>query len=252
MNAVADAAFVSCPRCGEGLPPGARFCSRCGLDLVHEAQGPVPASPVTPPLAVQSASLRPSAWMPAPIPAPAGSLPSAIGRRATRAGWFATIAGALLFLAASLAILAAAGVGPRAAEPVAKWDPMLSDPTRISSGVPFTIEVEARNPGALATARVWVVIAWRPSDGSVTPGASGRFVGCAPATCSHRDDPVSGTTVVHWRGLGAGDRQAYGVTVSVTGIEAGDTLVYRVSAGTGADEGTLRGGLTWGLELEVE
>ena len=164
----------------------------------------------------------------------------------------ASIGGAAVFLVAAVAVVVAAGRYPGVSGPLAQWDRMLTDPTRAAVDVPFAIEVEARNPAATTTDRVWMVIEWRPSDGSLTPAARGRFAGCVPSSCSYRDDPAAGTTVVYWPGLPAGGREAYTVTAAVTGVTPGQTLVYRVHSGTGPDERTLDGGRTWNLELIAE
>jgi hypothetical protein len=196
--------------------------------------------------------LAPSPYPAVITPYPAARAPTAVGRRASRAGWVAAIGGAAVFLVAAVAVVIAAGRFPGVAGPLAQWDRMLTDPTRAAVDVPFAVEVEAGNPATGATDRVWMVIEWRPSDGSLTPGARGRFAGCVPSSCSYRDDPIAGTTVVFWPGLPAGGRQAYKVTAAVTGITTGETLVYRVHTGTGPDERTLDGGRTWDLELKVD
>jgi len=261
VSEVPNAAVVSCSRCGEDCPEGARFCSRCGLDLVHGDDAPLTQgdAPVLlpPPVPPPAASGRAPAPAPTPYPAaqgpsPAAITPTAVGRRASRAGWVAAPGGAAVFLVAAGAVVVAAGRYPGVSGPLAQWGSMLTDPTRAAADVPFAIEAEARNPAATATDRVWMVIEWRPSDGSLTPAARGRFAGCAPSSCSYRDDPATGTTVVYWPGLPAGGRQAYTVTAAVTGIIAGDRLVYRVHTGTGPDERTLDGGRTWDLELTGE
>lgn len=276
MSAVRTAGAAFCPRCGEGRPPGAHFCPRCGLDLVgielpegtappvSPSVEPRPAPPVEPPAAPPAAPpvalpvpLTYASAVPAAAAAPftgpvAGAVagPSAVGRRASGAGWIVVVVATLAFLGASLALIVAGG-GLDARGPLATWDRMLSDPVAVTEGEPFDLEVEAVNGASRTTDLVWLVIDWRPDDRAFDPDAVGRFVACVPADCRFRDDVAEGRTVVHWPGLAPGERQAFAVTVELTGVDGGTTLHYRAMTGTGADEASLAGGNRWSLDLDV-
>lgn len=47
---------IRCPRCGNGIRDGARFCANCGLDL----QSPIPPPPPQPPTPYVPSSVNPS------------------------------------------------------------------------------------------------------------------------------------------------------------------------------------------------
>jgi zinc-ribbon domain len=276
VSAVRTAGAAFCPRCGEERPQGAHFCPRCGLDLAEielpAGVSPPAATPVggtavqvpAPPLPAPRVPATPQPqlappWQPPPgAPGTAGPVPaaapfadpSAVGRRASGAGWVVVVVAALAFLAASLALIAAGG-GLGGQAPLATWDRILTTPTSVAEGEPFDIEAQAGNGAAEPTGLVWLVIDWRPDDRAFDPDAVWRFGACVPADCRFRDDEAGGRTVVSWAGLAAGERQAFVVTVELTGIDGGTTVHYGVTTGTGADEASLAGGKRWSLDLEV-
>ena len=227
--AVPAAETMACPRCGEGRPDGARFCLRCG----------VPFSTDRP-----TDGLPRSMWGPAAVGLPA---PSAVGRRASRAGWIGVLLGAGAFLAAALGVIAAAG-NPDARMPTARWDDSIRNPTWTAAGSPFDVSVEAANPAATSTDRLWLVVEWRP-DGLGDTAV--RLVACQPTDCQYREDAVAGITVVVWPGLTAGSHHEYSTTLAVDRAAAGESVVFRVSAGTGAAETRLRGVSRWTVAMDI-
>ena len=278
---------VSCPRCGAGAPPDARFCAGCGMGIADQAlvagaprplQPAVPLAPAVPPPPAAPGPELPPPGPPAPvIPGPPtmtvatpaasrgsdvlGVEPSAVGRRASPLGWVMVVLVACGFLAASIAVVAVAsrpagsgagaGTGSGGGAPPARWDRVLYDGSTVADDTPFTIEVEAVNAAAEPTDPLWLVIDWTPDDISTTPGASGRVLAAEP-DATVRADPAGDRTVATWPGLAPGGRTTIRVTVVVTGLEPGDTFWYRVRTGSGPDEPSLRGGYTWDLDLEVE
>ena len=270
---------VSCPRCGAGAGPDARFCASCGVPLVDAGDDaprpasvlplpppappagppPAPASPVEP-IAVPRRAVPPGVVDPLTSAGPAVE-PSAVGRRASPLGWVSVVLVSGGLLAASLAVVGAASgaPGPRSrsadpatAAPVARWDRVLYDGSTIADGMPFTIEVEAVNAAETATDPLWLVIDWAPADLDATQGAIGQFVAADPGSADVRHDAVGNRTIVSWPAIGHGERVTLRATVMVTGLTAGSTFWYRVRTGSGPDEASIRGGYTWDLDLEVE
>jgi hypothetical protein len=241
----------ACARCGAGAEGEARFCARCGLDL---GAPPPPVAPLPGPAPAITA--RPAPLLPAE--------PSSIGRRASSRGWLVVIGGAALLLAGSVGVIAVTGRGaspgaPPGASPAtapglppARFDEMLSHGSTVAAGAPFEIEVEAVNPAAAATDRLWLVIEWRPADLPATHGARGSLVACEPAGCDSREDPAAERTVVSWPGLAPGARRVLRLTVAAEGLVPGTTFWSRVRSGSGADETVMGGGYVWDLDLEVE
>ncbi|MHB8959446.1 MAG: hypothetical protein ACYDAN_07455, partial [Candidatus Limnocylindrales bacterium] len=220
------------------------------LDSADVPLPPASAPPSGPPLAPHV--------LPPPVPTLASAAsdtllptPSAVGRPASRLGWVGAFIGVALFLAATVAALAAAGQ-PDQALPAAHWDRTLRNPDAVSAGQPFDLAVEAANPDAAATDRLWLIVDWRANDGGTASSAAGRLLACVPADCEYRNDPAAGVTVVVWSGLPAGSHRVLRVTLVVDGLSAGQTLTYRVTAGSGAAESRLREPVRWTVAKDVQ